>query len=268
MAQGLGLGLPFAIQNLEELMAQRKLDAMTARKQAEIERATRADEAYQQQQLAQQLQISQSEQEQRRQLAETAAQESGRRFQAQQEGASAGRALDMERLGQSATAARESRERPMNIGGRLVTQSGEELYAPPAEPKYHSVGGYLFRETPTGVEKVAEGRPPQGSTSTLDDKDRELKFFLDKEADIRDKAIQYAPDLASRGYDVQAVIKDAQANYQRKVDALMQKYRGGGAVQAGPASGTVRMRAPNGQIKEVPLDQVEHYKRLNAVEVP
>lgn len=61
------------------------------------------------------------------------------------------------------------------------------------------------------------------------------------------------------------VFSDTKASADMKW-ALMRQLA---AVPAGPgvASGTVRMKAPNGQESDVPANQVEHYKSLGAVEV-
>jgi hypothetical protein len=47
---------------------------------------------------------------------------------------------------------------------------------------------------------------------------------------------------------------------------LKNMYGGGTAAQRTPS--TVKLKAPNGQIKEVPADQVDHYKSKGAVPVP
>jgi hypothetical protein len=55
-------------------------------------------------------------------------------------------------------------------------------------------------------------------------------------------------------------------SYQAQI-ADIQKRLGGNGTQSGGAGGTVKMKAPNGMVKEVTPDQVEHYKSLGATVV-
>jgi hypothetical protein len=55
---------------------------------------------------------------------------------------------------------------------------------------------------------------------------------------------------------------------QSASDKNIRAIRGGNNLPPPPSSGTVNMKAPNGQVKPVPADQVEHFKSLGATVVP
>jgi hypothetical protein len=78
-----------------------------------------------------------------------------------------------------------------------------------------------------------------------------------------------------------ATLHDTPATAIAKVDSLLttidrdikvfenEQRRGGRNVPAEkPAGGTVKMKAPDGSVRPVPADQVEHYKAKGAVVVP
>jgi hypothetical protein len=54
---------------------------------------------------------------------------------------------------------------------------------------------------------------------------------------------------------------------KQHLDRLNTEYGRGGVGSGVGNSGMVKMKAPNGMIKQVPMDQVDHYKSLGAAVV-
>ena len=95
-----------------------------------------------------------------------------------------------------------------------------------------------------------------GAGSALD----RVKGFLGKQtsgASIPDDVLN---DMATLH---QSIAANAQQTYGSKLKVINQNY-GSSFQPVDMGGGTVKMKAPNGQIKDVPADQVEHYKSKGA----
>jgi len=94
------------------------------------------------------------------------------------------------------------------------------------------------------------------------------KVFKGGEAtDAEIKAVQAPFDSANSPKQLRGAIENAIHLMNSKRDALRSQYEQGMQGKPNFGGSTVKMKAPNGAVKEVSADQVEHYKSLGATVV-
>lgn len=99
-------------------------------------------------------------------------------------------------------------------------------------------------------ENIANSNTPEAMSEVLKTMAGLLESKLSASQSQRDTV------LGKAGADIPIITPQSRA--------ILDRLQGKGA----PASGTVTMKAPNGQTQAVPADQVDHYKSLGAVVVP
>lgn len=110
-----------------------------------------------------------------------------------------------------------------------------------------------------------------GKGMTVDEGERITKNLYATRQSVRDSAIKEMLTLG--GGKLKAVAQSYKTG--TKQDFPVDEYFNDPSIKEslqrhgilGGSSGTVKMRAPNGQEKDVPADQVEHYKSHGAIEV-
>ena len=126
---------------------------------------------------------------------------------------------------------------------------------------YAPTEGVLSFNTGRGVKRVnmAEIESYGGSGSALD----HVKAFLGKQTSGASIPANVLNDMATLHA---AIAQNAKGTYANKLKNTNQTY-GSNFQPVEMGEGTVKMKAPNGQIKEVSPDEVEHYKSKGATVV-
>lgn len=183
--------------------------------------------------------------------------------------------------------------RRMVVSGRIIDpDSGQVIYEPPAKPEapQHPVsvapGGRLVDPTTGKVVFAAPERPDRperpGAPQIFFDaegKPRAVQFVNGEAREVplptgligktapkpaAKTPEQIEAEAAARARGTATGKQEAGGGGIR--DAILGLFNGGNPERTGAAT-TVRMKAPNGQIKEVSPDQVAYYKSKGAVEV-
>jgi hypothetical protein len=126
---------------------------------------------------------------------------------------------------------------------------------------YSPTEGVLTLNTARGVKRVnmAEISSYGGAGSALD----RIQGFLGKQASGASIPANVLDDMDSLH---QAIAGNAQNTYANKLKNVNATY-GSHFEPVNMGGGTVKMKAPNGQIKDVSPDEVEHYKSKGATVV-
>jgi len=125
---------------------------------------------------------------------------------------------------------------------------------------YAPTEGVLSFNTGRGVKRVnmAEIESYGGTGSALD----HVKAFLGKQTSGASIPANVLDDMATLHG---AIAQNAKGTYANKLKNTNQTYGSNfQPVEMGGGGGTVKMKAPNGQIKDVSPDEVEHYKSKGA----
>ena len=108
----------------------------------------------------------------------------------------------------------------------------------------------------TALTEIAKVLNSSNASGVLSDSARqEVSQLIGPDATL--KQVVAAANILKRD------MANRQQSYQEQIEAIKGRTGGGGANQTG-GGGMVTMKAPNGATKQVPSDQVDHYKSLGA----